>query len=196
MRRAHTFTALLGGLFLVLHVAYLISYPMNGAIVLGYIAVAVALFLGLTGMSYLQRFREARFYHGSISLAAIALMAIHAVGSGFNLPAWIAAVTLVGTASLVFTMAAAPGRQDASLGVSELNRREFIRRMVVTSVLSVTGVAAIVELLARTGSARTGLSASHNHDPDHIGQPVLLCYPDAAGLHAAGVRPNRPFERH
>ncbi len=33
-----------------------------------------------------------------------------------------------------------------------MNRREFIRRMVVTSTLAVTGVAAIVELLARTGS--------------------------------------------
>ena len=33
-----------------------------------------------------------------------------------------------------------------------MNRREFIRRMVVASTLAVTGVAAIVELLARTGS--------------------------------------------
>ena len=106
VRRAHMITALLGGLFLALHVAYLISYPMNGAIVLGYIAVAVALFLGITGTSYLQRFREARFYHGPISLAAIALMTIHAAGSGFNLPVWMATATLAATAGLVFTFAA------------------------------------------------------------------------------------------
>ena len=57
-------------------------------------------------MSYLQKFREARYYHGSVSLAAIALMAVHAVGSGFNLPVWMATVTLVVTAGVVFTIAA------------------------------------------------------------------------------------------
>ncbi len=106
VRRAHMIIALLGGLFLVLHVAYLISYPLNGAIVLGYIAVVAALFLGITGISYLQKFREARYYHGSVSLAAIALMAVHAVGSGFNVPVWVATVTLVVTAGVVFTIAA------------------------------------------------------------------------------------------
>ncbi len=106
VRRAHMFTAILGGLFLLLHVAYLISYPINDAIILGYIAVAAALFLGLTGTSYLQRFREARFYHGSISFAAIALMTIHAVGSGFNLPVWAVTATLLVTAGLVFMKAA------------------------------------------------------------------------------------------
>ena len=49
VRRAHMIIALLGGLFLVLHVAYLISYPLNGAIVLGYIAVVAALFWGSLG---------------------------------------------------------------------------------------------------------------------------------------------------
>ena len=33
-----------------------------------------------------------------------------------------------------------------------MNRREFIRRMVVASTLTVTGIAAVVELLARTGA--------------------------------------------
>ena len=34
-----------------------------------------------------------------------------------------------------------------------MNRRQFIRKMVVTSALAVTGVAAIAEIIARTGSA-------------------------------------------
>lgn len=106
VRKSHMVVALMGGLFLVLHVAYLISYPVNEAIVLGYVSGAMALFLGLTGTSYLQRFTEARYYHGSISLAAISLMTIHAAGSGFNLPVWLATVTLVGTAALVFLVAA------------------------------------------------------------------------------------------
>jgi hypothetical protein len=105
IRRGHTMIALLGGLFVIVHVAYFITYPINDAIVLGYIAVAAALFLGLTGTAYLQRFREARFYHGSMTLAAIALMTVHAVGSGFNLPVWMATVALAVTAGVVFVMA-------------------------------------------------------------------------------------------
>ncbi len=111
VRRAHMVLALLGALFLVLHVAYLISYPMNGAIILGYIAVVAALFLGITGVSQLQKFREARYYHGSVSLAVIALMAVHAVGSGFNLPVWMATGTLLVTAGVVFTVAARHARK-------------------------------------------------------------------------------------
>jgi hypothetical protein len=106
VRRAHMFMALLGGLFLVLHVVYLVTYPLNDAIILGYVAVVAAAFLGLTGVSYLQRFREARYYHGSISLSAIALMTVHAVGSGFNLPVWMATATLLLTAVVVFAVAA------------------------------------------------------------------------------------------
>ena len=106
VRRSHVITAMLGGFFLVLHVAYLISYPMNGAIILGYVAVAAAAFLGVTGTSFLQKFREARYFHGSISLSAIALMAIHAAGSAFNIPVWIASAALAVTVCLVFTVTA------------------------------------------------------------------------------------------
>jgi len=98
--------ASLGGLFLLLHVAFLIVYPINEAIILGYLAVVVALFLGITGVSYLQKFREARFYHGSIALSAIALMMVHAAGSGLNLPVWFATAMLLVTAGLVFAVAA------------------------------------------------------------------------------------------
>jgi len=105
IRKGHTWIALLGGLFVIIHVAYFISYPINNAIILGYLAVAAALFLGLTGTAYLQRFREARFYHGSMTLAAIALITVHAVGSGFNLPAWLATFTLAVTAGVVFVIA-------------------------------------------------------------------------------------------
>jgi len=90
----------------VIHIAYFITYPINDAILLGYVAIAGALFFGLTGMSYLQRLREARFYHGSMTLPAVALITVHAVGSGFNLPVWIATVALGVTAGVVFATAA------------------------------------------------------------------------------------------
>ena len=65
--------------------------------------------------------------------------------------------------------------------------------MVVTSTLAVTGVAAIVELLARTGSPEQAYqlptvqiqSTSQTTSGD----------PDAAGLHAFRVRPHRALER-
>ena len=102
---------MLGGLFVVIHIAYFITFPINDAILLGYVAIAAALFLGLTGTTYLQRFREARFYHGSMTLPAIALISVHAVGSGFNLPVWIATVALGVTASVVFVIAARYARK-------------------------------------------------------------------------------------
>ena len=111
LRRGHTIIALLGGLFVVIHIAYFITFPINDAILLGYVAIATALFLGLTGTTYLQRFREARFYHGSMTLPAIALISVHAVGSGFNLPVWIATVALGVTASVVFVIAARYARK-------------------------------------------------------------------------------------
>lgn len=106
LRRGHTIIALIAGLFVVIHIAYFITYPINDAILLGYVAIAGALFFGLTGMSYLQRLREARFYHGSMTLPAVALITVHAVGSGFNLPVWIATVALGVTAGVVFATAA------------------------------------------------------------------------------------------
>ena len=105
MRRVHAITAILGGFFVVLHVGYLIAYPVNDAIILGYVAGAVVLFIGFTGTSYLQKFREARFFHGSITLAAIALMTTHAIGSGFNLPISVSEAALLATASVAFAFA-------------------------------------------------------------------------------------------
>lgn len=111
LRRGHTAIALLGGLFVVVHVAYFIDYPVNEAILLGYFAIATALFLGFTGTTYLQRFREARFYHGSMTLPALALITVHAVGSGFNLPIWVATAALAVTAGVAFVMAARNARK-------------------------------------------------------------------------------------
>jgi hypothetical protein len=111
LRRGHTAIALLGGLFVVVHIAYFITYPINDAVLLGYVAIAAALFLGLTGITYLQKFREARFYHGSLTLPAVALITVHAVGSGFNLPVWTATVALGVTAGVAFVVAARHARK-------------------------------------------------------------------------------------
>jgi hypothetical protein len=86
LRRIHIYAATLGGLFLVLHVAYFISWPLNSAIVLGYIGAALAGVVWLTGTAFLERFRDSLFFHGSLSIGAVGLMAIHAASAGINLP--------------------------------------------------------------------------------------------------------------
>ncbi|MDA4112097.1 MAG: hypothetical protein OK439_06125 [Thaumarchaeota archaeon] len=113
LRKVHIYAATLGGLFLVLHVAYFISYPLTGAIILGYIAGAAAAVVWLTGTAFLERFKDTLFYHGSISLAAISLMVIHAASSGSNVPVEVAYVVLAVTSVVVFMKALGHARKVA-----------------------------------------------------------------------------------
>ena len=103
IRRVHIGIAGLGGLFLVLHVAYFVTYPLNIAILLGYISATLALVVWLTGTAFLERFRDSLYFHGTLSLSAISLMVIHSAAAGLNVPFVFAEVVLVGaTAVAVF----------------------------------------------------------------------------------------------
>ena len=97
MRRAHIAIAALGGLFLILHVAYFISYPLNIEILLGYVSASLALIVWLTGTAFLERFRDSLYFHGTLSLSAISLMVIHSAAAGLNVPFAFAEVVLGGT---------------------------------------------------------------------------------------------------
>ncbi|MDA4117692.1 MAG: hypothetical protein OK455_05035 [Thaumarchaeota archaeon] len=100
LRRTHILVAALGGLFLVLHVAYFISYPINVEIALGYASSSLALVVWVTGTAFLERFRDSLYFHGTLSLSAISLMVIHSAAAGINVPFAIAEVVLAGTTSL------------------------------------------------------------------------------------------------
>ena len=97
IRRIHIAVASLGGLFLVLHVAYFISWPLNLEILLGYISATLALIVWLTGTAFLERFRDSLYFHGTLSLSAISLMVIHSSAAGLNVPIDFAEIVLVGT---------------------------------------------------------------------------------------------------
>ena len=97
MRRVHIVVAALGGLFLVLHVAYFITWPLNAEILLGYVSATLALVVWLTGTAFLERFRDSLYFHGTLSLSAISLMVIHSAAAGLNVPFAIAEVVLGGT---------------------------------------------------------------------------------------------------
>lgn len=97
MRRAHIAVAALGGLFLILHVAYFLSWPLNTEILLGYVSATLALVVWVTGTAFLERFRDSLYFHGTLSLSAISLMVIHSSAAGLNVPFAFAEVVLGGT---------------------------------------------------------------------------------------------------
>ncbi len=101
LRRIHIYASTLGGLFLVLHVAYFVSYPITDAVLLGYVSTAVAGTVWITGMAFLERFRDTLFYHGALSLSAISLMVIHAASAGINFPVDVAYVVIALTTIVV-----------------------------------------------------------------------------------------------
>jgi hypothetical protein len=100
LRRVHIGVASLGGLFLVLHVAYFVSYPLSLEIFLGYLSATLALVVWLTGTAFLERFRDSLYFHGTLSLSAISLMVIHSAAAGLNFPFAFAEVVLGGTTAV------------------------------------------------------------------------------------------------
>jgi hypothetical protein len=114
LRKIHMYAGTLGGLFLVLHVAYFVSYPLSGAIVLGYISAVAAGIVWITGSAFLERFKDALFYHGSISLVAISLMVIHSAAAGSNVPIEISYILLGVTSVIVLAKALGHARKMAS----------------------------------------------------------------------------------
>jgi len=100
MRSAHIAVAALGGLFLVLHVAYFITWPLNTEIFLGYVSATLALVVWVTGTAFLERFRDSLYFHGTLSLSAISLMVIHSSAAGLNVPFSFAEIVLGGTTTV------------------------------------------------------------------------------------------------
>ena len=100
LRRVHIAVAGLGGLFLILHVAYFISWPLNVEILLGYVSATLALIVWLTGTAFLERFRDSLYFHGTLSLSAISLMVVHSAAAGLNVPFAFAEVVLGGTTAV------------------------------------------------------------------------------------------------
>lgn len=118
LRRVHLAVAGLGGLFLILHVAYFISWPLSLEILLGYISATLALVVWLTGTAFLERFRDSLYFHGTLSLSAISLMVIHSAATGLNVPLAFAEVVLGGTTAVaVFKTTQYIGKMRPSGGV-------------------------------------------------------------------------------
>ena len=109
-RKLHIGISTLAGLFLVVHITYFFSFPYNDGLILGYVSTAAAVLVWLTGTAFLERWRDTLFFHGTLTVAALALIAIHASVSGANLPL-ILSVLLLGSG--VTAVAAGVSRQAA-----------------------------------------------------------------------------------
>ncbi len=123
LRRTHIYAAGLGGMFLVLHIAYFITWPLTTAIALGYVAAAMAGVVWLTGTAFLERFRDSLFYHSTLSFAAISLMVIHAAGAALNFPIIFAfGVLLVATIAVIYKALMHTEKTLKAAGVVEHSR--------------------------------------------------------------------------
>lgn len=105
IRKLHIYFASGAGLFIILHMAFFLSYPVTYAVLLGYLSAAVAGIVWITGTAFLERLRDSLFYHGAMSFTTIALIVVHSTGAGVNIPIGAAGVTLAIVTFLVMMKA-------------------------------------------------------------------------------------------
>lgn len=86
IRTVHIAISALAGLFLVLHVIYFVSYPLNEGIILGYASFGLAIVVWVTGSAFLEKVRGSLYFHSSLSIVVISLALMHAATTGINLP--------------------------------------------------------------------------------------------------------------
>lgn len=110
IRRLHVAFSALAGLFIALHAAFFIQFPLDYGVVIGYVAAAGAVAVWMTGTAFLEQLRDSLFFHGTLSLVVLGLVAVHSAVTGFNLPVWVVDASLAGT---VCVMAYATARQIA-----------------------------------------------------------------------------------
>lgn len=100
LRNIHVIVSLLGTVFLTLHIGLLFNLPVTIPLDLGYGAFALGLFLWATGVGFLERNRDSYLLHGSIAVALVALVVVHAASSGVNFPQYVAVPALVVSGSI------------------------------------------------------------------------------------------------
>ncbi len=94
IRGTHIAVSALAGVFLLIHVAYLFTPPVSVSMDLGYVSVAVAVAVWLTGTAFLERLRDSLFFHGALSSILIGLVMVHAATSSVNIPLFLVEIIL------------------------------------------------------------------------------------------------------
>jgi hypothetical protein len=105
LRTVHIIIAGLGGAFLVFHVVVFLLFPLSVPVLFGYLATYAALAVWITGTLFFETLRNSMFYHGLLSLVAVALMAVHVFSAGRTVPDFVAGIVLVVMACSVLAIA-------------------------------------------------------------------------------------------
>jgi hypothetical protein len=100
VRGTHVAISSLAGVFLLVHIAYLFTPPISVSMDLGYVSVAVAVTVWLTGTAFLERLRDSLFFHGALSSILVGLIMVHAATSSTNIPLFLVEIIL-GTTLIV-----------------------------------------------------------------------------------------------
>ena len=105
VRGLHVAVSVLAAAFLAAHIALLFSPPVTMALDLGYAGFALGVILWGTGVGFLERNRDSFFFHGSLALAVIALVVVHAASSSTALPPAASVPTLLAAGGVAYAVA-------------------------------------------------------------------------------------------
>ncbi len=100
LRGLHVAVSTTAGCFLILHVASYISYPLNDGVIIGYLALAMAVAVWLSGMAFVQKTKDSLHFHLVLSLALISIILIHASATGPNIPMPVAELMIGGSTAV------------------------------------------------------------------------------------------------
>lgn len=100
LRNLHVIVSVLAVAFLSLHIGLLFSLPVTIPLDLGYGAFLMGIVLWMSGVGFLERNKDSFFLHGSIAVAVVALVLVHAAASGTNFSPAIAIPALVVSGSV------------------------------------------------------------------------------------------------
>ena len=108
LRSLHLVIASLAGLFIIFHVGLFVLMRLTLPVLFGYLGAYVAFVVWVTGAVYLEGYRSSLFYHGLLGLVAVALIVVHIVSAGVDIPIIFSGVALVLIAAAVVIGALKP----------------------------------------------------------------------------------------
>ncbi|HKT22177.1 MAG TPA: hypothetical protein VJR06_06180 [Nitrososphaerales archaeon] len=106
LRNVHVIVSVLALAFLSLHIGILFNLPVTIPLDLGYGAFVLGIFLWATGVGFLERNKDSFLLHGSVAVAVVALILVHAAASGINFPNYVAVPALLAASSVAIVSGA------------------------------------------------------------------------------------------
>ena len=105
LRNVHVAVSVLAAASLAAHIALLFTPPVTVAVDLGYGAFARGMVLWATGVGFLQRNKDSFFLHGSLAVALLTLVVVHASASGVTIPPAVSVPALLAAGTLALVSA-------------------------------------------------------------------------------------------